>query len=306
MIYIEIMNLNKITASIKNKINFELNYPMSNFVSFKTGGNCDLFIETETTDDLIFILKLIKSEHIPYVILGRGTNILVSDNGIRGCVIRPKLENISLSGNEICAECSVLLSKLVLAAHKNNLSGFEFLGGIPGSVGGAIVMNAGAYGSEVKDFLKSVQVLTPDFQLTEKNASELDLSYRHSNIESNGEIVISASFILEEGNIEHAKTNLKNLNARRLEKQPLNYPSAGSTFKRPKNNYASALIQDCGLKGKTIGGACVSEKHAGFIINKGNATSKDIYNLINYVKENVFLQTGIELECEVKFLGDFT
>lgn len=306
MIYIEDMDLTKITTSIKNKINYRLNYPMSSFTSFKTGGNCDLFIEPENPDDLTALLKLVKSENIPYVILGKGTNILVSDKGLRGCVIHPKLENISINGNEVCAGCGVLLSKLVLTAHDNNLSGIEFLGGIPGTVGGAVVMNAGAYGPEVRDYLKSVKVLTGDLQLKEKSASELNLSYRHSNIETNDEVVINATFLLEKGNIEHAKNHLKNLNARRLEKQPLNYPSAGSTFKRPKNNYASALIEKCGLKGKMIGGACVSEKHAGFIINKDNATSTDIYNLINFVKEQVFLQTGIDLECEVKFLGDFS
>ncbi len=289
------------------KFNIQTNYPLSALTSFKTGGVCHFFATPHCASELLELLSFLREEGVPAVVLGKGSNVLASDKGFDGAVICPKFTDITLDQDEMTAGAGVINGALVSFAHQNGLTGLEFLGGIPGTVGGAVVMNAGAYDWDVRMFLKTAKVLTKDFAFKDKTPDDLELSYRHSNIEALGHIVLSATFYkLHRGDVEKGKQALKELNTRRREKQPLNFPSAGSTFKRPPGFFAGKLIQDCGLSGFAIGGAQVSEKHCGFIINTGDATSQEIYNLIRHVQEVVAQKTGVFLEPEIKFLGEFS
>lgn len=289
-------------------IPFKENEPMDRHCTFRTGGPADIFFEPGSEDELVSVLKYLGSSGIHFVIVGRGSNILVSDDGYRGAVIHlgEKLSGIYLDeSGRIYAACGATLAQLSSFAAKNDLKGLEFAYGIPGTVGGGVLMNAGAYGGEIKDTILSARVMGHDLTVREVKKDDMDLSYRHSAFQESGDIILSAVFAPEKGSGEESEALMKELNARRAEKQPLNYPSAGSTFKRPEGNYAGTLIQECGLKGYTIGGAQVSEKHAGFIINTGSATSSDIYSLIKYVRTTVKDKTGYDLVPEVRFLGDF-
>lgn len=285
------------------------NVSLSEYTSFRTGGPADKLAVCTNEEELTSAIGRLRSEEIPFIILGNGSNVLVSDKGIRGAVIVIKSRENDVEVSEdgmVSAFSGCSLSRLAMAAAKASLTGLEFASGIPGTLGGGVVMNAGAYGSELKDVIVSARVLTEDGKVLTLSKDELDLSYRHSCIPANGYIVLSACFRLEKGEPDAITGKMKELNARRREKQPLEYPSAGSTFKRPEGYFAGKLIEDAGLKGFTVGGACVSQKHCGFVINKGDATSADIFRLITEVKRRVMECFGVELEPEVKIIGDFS
>ncbi len=282
-----------------------INEPMSRHTSFKTGGEADVFVNADSRENIIKAIKILKTENIPYIIIGNGSNLLVSDAGVEGAVIEigSSMNKITVNGNKIYAEAGALLSSLSAAAAEHSLTGLEFASGIPGSVGGAVFMNAGAYDGEIKNVIVSADVIDEDGNILTVPADKLELSYRHSAIQDNGYIVVGAEFELEEGDKESIKEKMADFAARRRDKQPLNFPSAGSTFKRPDGYFAGKLIEDSGLKGKTIGGAQVSEKHAGFIINTGNATSKDIADLIDCCIKTVYNKFNIVLKPEVRMIG---
>ncbi len=286
--------------------NILLNEPMFNHTSFKTGGNADLLITPKDTKELIGVIRILRQHDISYIILGNGSNILVSDKGIRGAVIQigKKMAQIVIKGNQIMAQAGAMLSSIAVAAMEHELTGMEFASGIPGTLGGAVCMNAGAYGGEMKDILVEVEVLTSDLEVLTLTLKELDLSYRHSIIPEKSYLVLSSIITLQKGNKETIQEKMSLLAQERREKQPLNYSSAGSTFKRPEGYFAGKLISDAGLKGYSIGGAEVSQKHAGFIVNKGNATTNDILALIHYCQKTVKEKFGVTLETEVKIIGE--
>ena len=275
---------------------------MSRHTTFKIGGPADYFLMPDKDTDVGRIVKICKESAIPYFILGNGSNLLVGDGGYRGAVIQiyKNMSAVTVEGTEITVQAGALLSSVAAAAKNAALTGFEFAGGIPGTMGGAVVMNAGAYGGEMKDILKSVTVLTADGQEKELTPGELDMSYRHSSITEEHYMVLGVTIALEAGSQEQIRAKMEELKEKRVEKQPLEYPSAGSTFKRPEGYFAGKLIQDSGLKGTSVGGAQVSEKHAGFIINKGGATCKDVDGLRELVQKTVFEKFGVMLEPEVK------
>lgn len=253
------------------------------------------------------IMALAKEYQVPVTIIGNGSNLLVGDKGIRGLVLSfgKAAEYVEIKGNCITAGAGALLSKIAAEAFKKSLAGFEFAAGIPGTLGGALVMNAGAYGGEMKDVLVSAKVLTKEGEVKEFLAEDLDLSYRHSCIPEKEYIVLEATIMLTEGDEDAIREMMADFRGRRVDKQPLEYPSAGSTFKRPEGYFAGKLIQDADLRGYTVGGAQVSEKHCGFVINKGGATAADVCKLIADVKEKVYDKFQVELEPEVKMIGEF-
>ncbi len=283
------------------------NEPMKNHTSFKIGGNADLLILPEDVSDIINILNICKKNNIPYYIIGNGSNLLVRDNGFRGVIIKiyNNFNNIKKVGeNEIMAQSGALLSTLANEALANELTGIEFASGIPGTVGGGVFMNAGAYDGEMKDVIYTVDLLTDDLKIITLKNEEMDFAYRTSLPQKNGWIILSTNIKLEKGSYSQIKEKMKDLNSRRKEKQPLEMPSAGSTFKRPQNHYAGKLIMDSGLKGYCIGDAQVSEKHCGFVINKGNATAEDVINLIEHIKTTVINKFGVNLETELRIIGE--
>lgn len=290
--------------------------PMDRHTSFRCGGPADLFILPADEEEAREIICLHRSEGLPYEIIGNGSNLLVSDEGIRGSVIclgrceRSRLQELSLlsrSEEEILVQAgsACLLSQIGKQAEKWGAGGFEALSGIPGCLGGACIMNAGAYGSEMKDVLLSVRVLDRDGEIRELPADSLKLSYRHTSLMDEGLIVLGAKLLLVPRPEEEIRQGNEEYARRRREKQPLEYPSAGSTFKRPEGHFAGKLIEDAGLKGFQLGGARVSEKHAGFLINGGHASALDVYRLMRHVQRKVFENSGILLEPEVRLLGDF-
>ncbi|MBR2045814.1 MAG: UDP-N-acetylmuramate dehydrogenase [Agathobacter sp.] len=283
-----------------------LNEPMSKHTTFRIGGNADMFVSPEITQ-VSAIMKLAKEYQVPVTIIGNGSNLLVGDKGIRGLVVSfgKAAEAVTVEGNRITAGAGALLSKVAAEALKCSLTGFEFAAGIPGTIGGALVMNAGAYDGEIKDVLVSAKVLTKEGEVIELSAEDLDLSYRHSCIPEKEYIVLEATIALQEGDEEAIREKMADFRGRRIDKQPLEYPSAGSTFKRPVGHFAGKLIQDANLRGYTVGGAQVSEKHCGFVINKGGATAADICQLIEDVKAKVYEEFQVELEPEVKMIGEF-
>jgi len=304
------MNRNELSArfvSLLGEAGVLENEPMASHTTFKTGGPADWMVLPHTADELVSVLRALREEKMPYTVIGRGSNLLVSDEGYRGAIVKlaDGFDNITVRGNTVTAEAGAALKTLCLESIRAGLRGLEFAGGIPGSLGGAVYMNAGAYDGEIKDFLVSARVLDKDLNIREVPAEALGLSYRRSAVGEEGYIVLDAAFALEKGDAQASLDKMNEFNARRREKQPLAWPSAGSTFKRPAGHYAGPLIEECGLKGFTIGGAQVSEKHAGFIINTGEAYSRDIYELILHVKETVRKETGVLLEPEVRLLGEF-
>ncbi|WMI79837.1 UDP-N-acetylmuramate dehydrogenase [Anaerotignum sp. MB30-C6] len=280
--------------------------PMSGHTTFRTGGPADIFIMPHCVEDVKESIHILQNYEIPFLVIGNGSNLLVSDKGIRGAVIQigGRMAKISMDGEYIHAEGGILLAALAAKAGEHALSGLEFASGIPGTLGGAITMNAGAYGGEMKDVLVSVEVLTKDFQQKTILVEDLDLSYRHSILPKEGYILLKATLKLQHGSQDAIKARMAELGEQRREKQPLQYPSAGSTFKRPEGYFAGKLIQDAGLKGKSIGGAQVSEKHAGFVINTGKATTQDILDLIAFCQKTVLEKFGVPLETEVKIVGE--
>ena len=283
-----------------------INEPMSRHTSFKAGGTAAWFAQPETAGELSALTAACKKTGAPWYVVGNGSNLLVSDSGFDGLIINTcRLNRLEVSEDSLTAGAGVLLSKAAAEALKAGLTGLEFAAGIPGSTGGAVVMNAGAYGSEMKDVLKSVTVLTEDRRVEKIPAEKLELGYRTSAVAKCGWIVLEAEFSLKKGDPSEIRARMDDLAARRREKQPLEYPSAGSTFKRPEGYFAGKLIEDAGLKGFSVGGASVSEKHAGFVINRGDATASDIYKLCKEVRRKVFETFGVSLELEVKLLGKF-
>ena len=283
------------------------NEPMSCHTTFRIGGPADYFLIPETFEEVRDILSICREEDVPYFILGNGSNLLVSDKGYRGVIIQMfrNMSSIAVEGTKIHASSGALLSAVAAAARNASLTGFEFAGGIPGTLGGAVVMNAGAYGGEMKDVLESVTVMDEEGEIFTLPASELHMGYRSSIIKSAGYLVLEAVISLQEGNQEQIKERMRELTEQRTSKQPLEYPSAGSTFKRPEGYFAGKLIMDSGLRGYRVGGAQVSEKHCGFVINTGDATAEDVRTLMKNVSDIVSDKFGVTLEPEVKFLGEF-
>lgn len=277
--------------------------PMCNHTTFKIGGCADYFITVNNTDELISAVKAVKNADIPLTVIGKGSNILVSDDGIDGAVICLSGNNIELKENKITAFAGVSLASLCKTAQGLSFTGLEFAYGIPASVGGAVYMNAGAYGGSISDVLYSVTAVDPDGNLHEFYKGDFNFAYRHSVFMENDLIIVSATFELKNGDAKAISDKMEELISKRRDKQPLNFPSAGSTFKRPEGNFAGALIEKSGLKGKKIGGAEVSTKHAGFIVNSGNATASDVMNLVKFVTETVYKDSGVMLEPEIKIIG---
>lgn len=280
--------------------------PMSRHTTFRVGGPADYYVmpKPEQTAE---VLALCRRQQIPCQIVGNGSNLLVSDKGIRGVVLafEKQVAQIRTEGDRIKAGAGALLSQTAGAALKAGLGGLEFAAGIPGSVGGAVVMNAGAYGGEIKDVLIQAAVLTQDGQLLTMKKEDLDLSYRHSCIPERRLIVLEAEFLLQPKPRDEIQAVMEELKKRRIEKQPLEYPSAGSTFKRPQGHFAGKLIMEAGLSGVSVGGAKVSEKHCGFVINTGGAAAEDICSLIRLIQKKVYEHSGVKLETEVRYMGEF-
>lgn len=278
--------------------------PMSGHTTFRIGGPADLFISPADETSLARLFMLCVSSGVPVFPLGNGSNLLVSDEGIRGVVLemRRALHFIRREENDVVCGAGAKLSDVCLFAEENALSGLEFAYGIPGSAGGAVFMNAGAYGGEMKDVVRCAAHLSPDGP-DSLCGEALDFGYRHSAYSAGGYIVTAVTFALTPGGHDAIHQKMQELLSRRVLKQPLDMPSAGSVFKRPPGNYAGTLIQSCGLKSRRVGGAMVSEKHAGFIVNAGGATCEDVRRLIELIQQTVLEQTGVTLECEVKIVG---
>ena len=283
------------------------NEPMSRHTTFRTGGPASLFIRPDNKEQLVEVMALIKKLGTEFFVLGNGSNLLVSDKGFDGVVISlSKMNDIHLEGdNDIYAEAGAMNSQIAAFARDNGLKNFEFAAGIPGTIGGAMIMNAGAYGGEMKLVTRSVTVLSPEGEIMVLDNASMEFGYRSSAIKGRGYIVISVLLSLEKGDKETITQNMQELAAKRREKQPLEFPSAGSTFKRPEGYFAGKLIEDAGLRGFSVGDAAVSEKHCGFVINKGNATSAEVYELICEVRKKVYENSGVTLEPEVIMLGKF-
>ncbi|WP_338817018.1 UDP-N-acetylmuramate dehydrogenase [Parvimonas micra] len=292
-----------------SKLNCIVRYdePLKNHTTFKIGGNCIALIEPREVSDIVETIKICRENSIKFFVIGNGSNLLVPDEGYNGVIIKLKGEfsTIQVEGEYLIVNSGAKLSEVYTVAYENSLTGFEFASGIPGTIGGAVYMNAGAYGGEMKDIVESVQVLDLDnFELRELKNEELEFSYRKSIIQRKNYIVTTIKLKLQKGNKEEINAVYEDLRERRNSKQPLNFGSAGSTFKRPEGHFASKLIEDAGLKGYHINDAWVSEKHSGFVVNKGNASYKEVMELIEYVQKVVFEKFGVKLETEVRILKD--
>ena len=281
--------------------------PMSRHTTFRVGGPAEVLVKPEC-EQIAAVVERCQFHQVPYIIIGNGSNLLVSDQGLSGVVIElgKPASGIRIEGQTVYAEAGAMLSKVANEAAQAGLAGMEFASGIPGTIGGAVFMNAGAYGGEMSQIIKEVTVLTPEGEKRVLSLEELKLGYRHSCVEEKGYIVLSAVLELEQGNKEEISSYMEELKRKRIEKQPLEYPSAGSTFKRPEGYFAGKLIMDAGLRGYTVGGAQVSKKHCGFVVNKGGATAADVAALMKYVQEEVKRQFGVTLEAEVRKLGEFS
>ena len=292
---------------VSEGFNVTFDEPMKKHTSFKIGGCADVFVTIGSKEKLSRFLTLANENDVPYIILGNGTNMLVSDKGIRGAVVRLDGDfcKIEKNGeNGIVSGAGAMLSRLCQAALSESLTGLEFAYGIPGSVGGAVYMNAGAYGGEIKDCAVSCEYMSRDGETHTLSNEELDFRYRGSFFTGTDNIILSASFELTKGDSEEIKAKMHELMGRRSDKQPLELPSAGSVFKRPVGYFAGGLIEQCGLKGCTVGGAQVSKKHAGFIVNIGDATCEDVLGLVKHIQNTVKTETGVDLECEIKTIGE--
>ncbi|MBE5860365.1 MAG: UDP-N-acetylmuramate dehydrogenase [Butyrivibrio sp.] len=298
-------------SGIISEENLIINEMMSRHTTFKTGGPADYFVRVNTEDELSHLLSLLDGKGLTFArdfyIVGNGSNLLVSDEGFRGVIISLSgdFSKVSIDGNIVNAGSAALNSMVASSAKDKSLTGFEFAHGIPGTIGGAVVMNAGAYDGEMKQVIKSVRAMNPDGSIEEYDNESCAFSYRNSIFKKKKQIILSAKIELLPGNKAEIEEKMKDLMGRRRDKQPLEYPSAGSTFKRPEGYFAGKLIEDAGLRGYSHGDAQVSEKHCGFIINKGQASSKDIYELITYVQDKVKENSGVDLVPEVIMLGEF-
>lgn len=299
------MQINNLLARLNEyKIEYALSEPMSRHTTFKIGGNADVFVKISTREQLKSVILSAKEFEVPYFILGKGSNLLVSDDGIEGIVIcLDGLDDIKISGDTVVCGAGASLRAVCMSALKSELSGLEFAYGIPGTVGGALYMNAGAYGGEMSQVVVSANALNRDGDVVELSLSDMQLGYRTSVFKNSDLIITDVTLKLNNGREQAIKTAMDDFFARRRDKQPLEYPSAGSTFKRPVGYFAGALIEQNNLKGVSVGGAQVSEKHAGFVINTGNATCKDVLTLIQKVQDVVKNADGVNLEPEVIFVG---
>ena len=292
-------------SKIYDESQIQLDAKMSEHIYFKVGGPVDILLTPDNIQQLKETVTICKKNKIPFYIIGNGSNLLVKDGGIRGVVIKVcEFNKIERIGNKIKAGTGALLKDVSAAATAASLAGFQFACGIPGSVGGAVYMNAGAYDGEISFVIESAEVLDDKQEVRVLSKEELNLGYRQSVVMQKGYIVLSATFDLTPGDYDKIKARVDELTTRRVDRQPLEYPSAGSTFKRPEGHFAGKLIEDAGLKGYTVGGACVSEKHAGFVINKSNGTAKDVLDVIHHVQEEVKRQFGVDLHPEVRILGE--
>ena len=283
-----------------------LDEPMKEHTTFRIGGPADCLILPASMEDVAFVFQCLKRHDIPFVILGNGSNVLVLDKGIRGAVIKfnSPISAIRKKKNTLTAGAGALLRDVSEFAAENSLSGMEFACGIPGSIGGAVFMNAGAYDGEMKNIVSAVRAISPKGEIVQFAANELDFGYRHSIFQENGCAICEVDLTLTPGNVEEIKEKIAGFTERRESKQPLEMPSAGSTFKRPEGHYAGTLIEQTGLKGFTVGGAQVSDKHAGFVVNAGDATAKDVLELIRQVQDRVFEKHHVKLFPEVRILGE--
>ena len=298
------MEFYKLLGEFYNEEDITVDSPMSEHIYFRVGGPADILVTPVNEEQVVNTLKLCREYNVPYFILGNGSNILVKDGGISGVVIKfNKLNKITTEGNCVTAQSGALLKDVSKAALENNLRGFEFACGIPGSIGGAVFMNAGAYDGEMAHVIKSARVIDENCNIKNLTKEELELGYRSSIVMKKGYVVIEATVELESGEYASIKDKIDDLTNRRESKQPLEYPSAGSTFKRPEGYFVGKLIQDSGLKGFSIGGAAVSEKHSGFVINKGGATAKDVLDVIAHVQKTVKENFDVELHTEVRIIG---
>lgn len=283
-----------------------INEPMSRHTTFQVGGPADYYL-IPREEQIVSVTRLCREEQITLTVIGNGSNLLVGDKGIRGAVLEvgPRDAQVYAEGDMVYAQAGVSLARVAQEAARASLSGLEFASGIPGTVGGAVVMNAGAYGGEMKDVVKWARILDRDGEIHRLETEELALSYRHSVVPDMGGIVLYAAFLLKPGDETLIRARMELLGNQRVQKQPLEYPSAGSTFKRPEGYFAGKLIMDSGLAGYRVGGAQVSEKHCGFVINAGGATAADILQLITDVQDTVQKKFGVRLEPEVKMIGEF-
>ena len=280
---------------------------LSSHTTFRVGGKADAFLSVQNEEQIKHAIEVCEKHKVPFFILGNGSNLLVSDEGYRGLVIAigNDMAEVTIEGNSVTAQAGALLGSVSQAAAKSGLSGMEFASGIPGTIGGAIVMNAGAYDGEMKNIVTQVKVLTREGEILTLSNEELEFGYRMSRVKKEKLIVLSVTMLLQKKEQSAIYEKMNDFSQRRREKQPLEYPSAGSTFKRPEGMFAGKLIMDAGLRGYTVGDAQVSEKHCGFVINRGNATAKEVRTVIKDVQEKVKETFGVELETEVIFVGDF-
>ena len=300
-------SIENIFCMILGSDNVKLYEPMKKHTTFRIGGPADYYLCPHSTEELQKILQICTENKIDFFILGNGSNLLVSDKGYRGAVIQlwKNFSDIMVKGTVITVKAGALLSKVAAEALEASLTGMEFASGIPGTIGGAVMMNAGAYGGEMKDIIKEVTVLTKKGEILTLSKEEMKFGYRTSVVKEKGYVVISVALQLKKGDKEEIRKVMDDLKERRVTKQPLDMPSAGSTFKRPEGYFAGKLIMDAGLRGFSVGGAQISEKHCGFIVNKGNATAADVLGLIEEVQKRVQEQFGVALHPEVRFLGEF-
>lgn len=287
--------------------NILLNEPMMKHTTFRVGGPAKAFVSVDTEKQLSEIIPFLIKVEEPYYVVGNGSNILVGDRGYNGVILEigSKFNKITVNDNTITVQAGALMSSVARIALENGLTGFEFASGIPGTMGGGVVMNAGAYGGELKDVVKNVKVMSPEGEMINLSGEDMRFGYRNSAIKTGPYIAIEITIELQKGNKDEIEEKMRSLNEQRRSKQPLEFPSAGSTFKRPEGYFAGKLIMDTGLRGFSIGGAAVSEKHCGFVINKKNATAIDIYEVITEVQERVYDKFGVHLEPEIIFLGTF-
>lgn len=300
-------NIYELLCGCAGEENVRRQEPMSLHTTFRIGGPADLFVTPGSIQAVADSIRICKETQTPYAVIGNGSNLLVSDTGYRGVIIQigRNLNQVSVNGEEIRAQAGAMLSVIAKTALSESLTGFEFASGIPGTLGGAAVMNAGAYGGEMKDVLTEVTVLTREGEIRTVPAEKLEMGYRTSLAAKNGWIILEAVLKFQKGDAEAIRGRMEELKMQRVTKQPLDLPSAGSTFKRPEGYFAGKLIMDAGLRGFTVGGAQISEKHCGFVVNKGGATAEDVRNLICAVQKKVQEEAGVKLEPEVKFLGEF-
>jgi len=287
--------------------NVHVDEEMKKHTTFRIGGPADFYVLPHSKDEIGRVVQVCKNAEEPFYVLGNGSNLLVGDNGYRGVIIQifKNYSDIIIEGTQITAKSGALLSKVAKKALDAGLTGFEFASGIPGTIGGAVVMNAGAYGGEMKDVILSATVMTQEGSIQKLSNQELQLGYRTSLVARQNDIVLEVRLGLKKGNPDEIRGLMEELKNKRVTKQPLEYPSAGSTFKRPEGYFAGKLIMDAGLRGFSVGDAQVSEKHCGFVINKGDASAKDIVALMDEVTGRVKEQFGVTLEPEVKRLGEF-